>query len=485
MNPARLVFPGLRWGERGISEVWAEVSRALDLGVGGFVVFGGSVEAMRGLAARARDYAARPVLFAADLERGTAQQFEGATPLPPPAALGYSGGDSVAQAARITALEAREAGVGWVLAPVADIDVEASNPIVGTRSFGGDAKRVAGFVREWVTAAQAEGVHACAKHFPGHGRTSVDSHAELPVVNAQAADLEDDLLPFRAAIAAGVRTIMLAHVCYPALDPSGAPASLSKTIIDFLRDELGFKGAVVTDALMMGAIAASGRSEAEAVVEAVRAGCDALLYPNSVDDTCAALVRGLDSGDLDEARVAQAVERVEAAAEAIAQPSDAPRAPVRESALRLAVSSLRMVTGSVPRLKPGDTVCIHVVDDDVAPPARAAAPGSTPPERGIFGQGLEARGIRVLAGDALDGPRELIAVFSEVRAWKGRAGLAPESLRAVADLLGRRPDAPLILFAHPRLAAQLPGAANVACAWCGDPLMQDAAAAYLVDGGSV
>ncbi len=227
MTPARLVFPVLRWGSRAPDEVWPDVRAALDLGVGGFVVFGGSMIAMKELVGRALEHAGRPVLFAADLERGAGQQLEGATPLPPPAALASLTDRGLLEAARMTAEEAASAGIGWVLAPMADLDVEPANPIVGTRSFGADPAAVAHVVRVWVRTAQDEGVHACAKHFPGHGRTTADSHAELPVVGATRGDLDADLTPFRAAIEAGVRTIMMAHVVYPHLDPSGAPASLS------------------------------------------------------------------------------------------------------------------------------------------------------------------------------------------------------------------------------------------------------------------
>jgi beta-glucosidase len=217
VNPARLVFPGLRWADRGLEEVWPEVRRQVDLGVGGFVVFGGSVSAMRDLVIRTRDYAGRALLFAADLERGAGQQLAEATPLPPAAALATLDDAALLTAARLTAQEAAAAGIGWVLGPVADLDVEPANPIVGTRSFGASATEVSDRVRTWILAAQGEGVLGCAKHFPGHGRTTVDSHADLPVVGEQLEVLEADLLPFKAAIAAGVGSIMLAHVSYPAL----------------------------------------------------------------------------------------------------------------------------------------------------------------------------------------------------------------------------------------------------------------------------
>ena len=129
-------------------------------------------------------------------------------------------------------------GINWVLAPVADLDVEPANPIVQTRSFGGDPERSPRPVGAWVSGCQAAGALASVKHFPGHGRTSTDSHDGLPVVAADSATLrETDLLPFRRAIAAGVGSVMTCHVAFPALDPSGVPATLSSPILHRLRDD--------------------------------------------------------------------------------------------------------------------------------------------------------------------------------------------------------------------------------------------------------
>ncbi|UCC48257.1 MAG: hypothetical protein JSV41_12430 [Gemmatimonadota bacterium] len=482
MTPARLVFPVLRWGSRAPDEVWPDVRAALDLGVGGFVVFGGSMIAMKELVGRALEHAGRPVLFAADLERGAGQQLEGATPLPPPAALASLTDRGLLEAARMTAQEAASAGIGWVLAPMADLDVEPANPIVGTRSFGADPAAVAHVVRVWVRTAQDEGVHACAKHFPGHGRTTADSHAELPVVGATRGDLDADLTPFRAAIEAGVRTIMMAHVVYPHLDPSGAPASLSPPIYRLLRDELGFNGVIASDALIMHAISAAGRSEAEAAVEAVRAGCDALLYPTSADEAVAALSAALDSGALERARVSEAVGRVERlATEARIELDDPVPEPSIAQALELAAASVLPVRGMLPRWWPGQSLRVHVIDDDVVSlPDWLSVPASPPRDRAELSRALERRAARVedpsYGGPAVD----LIAIFSEVRGWKGRAELAPETVSEALKIIEKAPEAAVVLFGHPRLADQLPSAATVVCAWCGDPLMQDAVAERLI-----
>jgi beta-glucosidase-like glycosyl hydrolase len=492
VNPARLVFPALRWGDRTPDEVWPEVRRALDLGVGGFVVFGGSVSRMRELVGRAREHASRPLLFAADLERGAGQQLEEATPLPPAAALAGLADTELLEAARITAQEAASAGIGWVLAPVADLDVEPANPIVGTRSFGASAAQVSDLVRAWVLAAQADGVVACVKHFPGHGRTTADSHAELPVVPAGRAELEDDLAPFRAAVEAGVRSVMMAHVGYPALDPSGRPASLSPAIVRLLREELGFQGLVATDALIMEAVTASGRSEPEAAVEAVLAGCDVVLYPRSPEATVAALEAALDSGSLQQRQVAEAVYRIVSATALADTLWDSPALGSSHArALELAVTSLCLLRGSLPEVRRGQRFRLYIVDDDVragddvVPRAPSfAAPGAVAPRGGGLAAALAARGASVVAASSPEHAIDLVAVFSEVKAWKGRSLLTRETVREVERVLEQAPDATVVVFGHRRLAEQLGGAANLLCAWCGDPLMQDAVAELLMAAAS-
>ncbi len=483
MNPARLVFPGLRWGDRGPDDVWLEVRQALDLGVGGFCVFGGSVTGMREIVARALDYAARPLLFASDLERGTGQQLREATPLPPVAALAGLGDTELLEAARITAQEAAAAGIAWVLAPVVDLDLEPSNPIVGTRSFGESPSQVSDLVRTWVISAQSEGVIACAKHFPGHGRTTVDSHAELPVVAATREELEVDLAPFRAAIAAGVGSVMLAHVSYPSLDPSGAPASLSPKIIAFLREGLGFDGLIATDALVMEAISAAGRSEAEAAVEAVHAGCDVVLYPRSPEDTVQALTEALDTEALDPQRVAEAGYRIVAAAAATRIDED-PLRPISSyaQALEMASTSVRLLRGSWPRCTAGEPVRVHVVDDDeIALPSFIGAPGHVLPDRGHLAESLRKREVNVAEASSPEAEADIVALFSEVKGWKGRSNLAEKSVTSVKEALAQAPAAAVVLFGHPRLADQLPFAGNLICAWCGDALMQDAVAERIVN----
>ncbi|MGH7658101.1 MAG: glycoside hydrolase family 3 N-terminal domain-containing protein, partial [Gemmatimonadales bacterium] len=206
MNPARLVLPALRWREDGgFAHEDGTIGEALDLGVGGFIVFGGTVASVAELTGELEKRAGRPLLLASDLERGAGQQIRGLAEIPPPRALATLGDPRIAyDAGLLTGSQAREVGLNWVLAPDADLDCEPANPIVQTRAFGDDPEVVARLVDNWVRGCQASGALACVKHYPGHGRTTVDSHAELPTVDAPASALSsEDRVPFNAGIRAG------------------------------------------------------------------------------------------------------------------------------------------------------------------------------------------------------------------------------------------------------------------------------------------
>ena len=476
MNPlARLVLPALRWHARtGFAHESARIEQALALGVGGYILFGGTADAARALMRDIRAAAPHPLLFGADLERGAAQQFDGLTPLPPPAALGFLGKpDLTARCGEITAREARSVGINWVYAPVADLDIEPDNPIIQTRSFGDDPAAVSAHVTAWIRAAEAAGVVSTAKHYPGHGRTKTDSHETLPVVNAPLSELEaTDLEPFAAAVAAGTRSVMTAHVAYPRWDPSGLPASLSAPILRYLRQQLSFDGVIVTDALIMAGVL-NGRGEAGAAVDAVAAGDDVLLYPEDP----AVVVKALDKaaaggGALERSRVDDALARVAHLAErANAAPTTPPDlAEDAAFADALADMSLHMLRGE--SLSLATPLSITIVDDDVGGPYRVGP-------RDLFQRRLAELGVAVRqagAGRAARGSR-IVLIYAEPLSWKGRAWLGRRSLAAL------RRDAPgaglIVLFGHPRLASQVPGDAPILCAWHGQPLMQYAAARWV------
>ena len=469
---ARLVFPALRWRSRGgFAHERAKIDAALSAGVGGFIVFGGTVEGVTALTHAVRAQAGRPLLIGADVERGPAQQVQGLTELPPAAALGWLGDlDATGACGVITGQEARSVGINWAFGPVCDLDLEPQNPIVQTRSFGSAPVRVGELAAVWVRALQEHGVQGCAKHYPGHGRTTQDSHATLPRVDASASDLQQvDGVPFEYAIRAGVGSVMSAFVAYPQWDSSGRAASFSSEILGYLRSTLNFSGIVVTDALIM-AGASAAQPVPAATVGAVAAGCDALLYPENFASVVASLEHAV-GGDLPATRADEALAHY---GTALAQWGDLPDQGAPDLTANasfadgLADRVVHLVRGDAPRIR--QPLVVSIVDDDVG------GPYAIPP-RDVFHRTLREAGVS-LGQRATGNGQRVVLVYSEPRSWKGRADLGPRSRAALRRLV---PGAQLVvLLGHPRLAAQIPGTAPILLCWHGQALMQRAGARWVI-----
>jgi beta-N-acetylhexosaminidase len=264
-------------------------------------------------------------LIALDEEGGdvTRLYYDVGSPSPGNAWLGRLDDERATEAVGgAIAAEVRAAGCNLNLAPCADVNANADNPVIGVRSFGAEPDLVARHTAAWVRGHQALGVAACVKHFPGHGDTDMDSHLSLPVVDLSPEQLAArDLVPFERAVAAGAWAVMTSHILLPQIDPD-EPATMSARVLDgMLRDELGFTGVVVSDALdMAGASAATGIPEA--AVRALIGGCDLLcIGPDNTDaqvgDIEAAITAAVDTGRLASGRLAAAASRVAALADRV------------------------------------------------------------------------------------------------------------------------------------------------------------------------
>ncbi len=260
-----------------------------------------------------------PLIFAADFERGLSMRLQGATTWPHAMAFGADGKVADAEAfGRIVALESRAIGVHWNFFPVADVNSNPDNPIINTRSFGEDPQQVSAMVAAYIRGSRAGGMLTTAKHFPGHGDTATDSHLALAIVPGDRQRLESvELPPFRDAIAAGVDSIMVAHVTVPALDSdANRVATTSPAVVtDLLKQQLGFHGLVVTDALDMRGLTRhyagpGGVDNGRAAVEAVKAGNDVVLHPGNVGAAFDALVAAVRSGEIPMARIDEAVRKI-------------------------------------------------------------------------------------------------------------------------------------------------------------------------------
>lgn len=254
-----------------------------------------------------------PVLISVDQEHGAVARIGApATLLPGAMALGASGSHEHArEAARIAGTELRALGIRQDHAPDADVNVDPANPVIGIRSFGADPDAVAGFVTAQIEGYRSAGIATAAKHFPGHGDTTDDSHTELPHIHHTREEWDRyDAPPFRAAIAAGVDSVMTAHIVVPALDPSGDPATLSHPILTgILREELGYDGVISTDSLAMRGVRTKYGDDRVAVL-ALKAGADQLLNPPRPDIAWHAVIEAVRNGELTEERIDASVLRV-------------------------------------------------------------------------------------------------------------------------------------------------------------------------------
>jgi beta-glucosidase len=481
-DAASLCIAAIRWDpSRGYGDARPHIDAALRMGVGGFSLFGGTPEAVRALTRDLQQRSKTPLLIGADMERGAGQQFEGSTGLPPAAAIAsLRDRDAVRRAARHTAREARTMGVNWNYAPVADLDVEPLNPVINTRAFGAQPSEVGDYVAEWIDACQSEGVLACAKHFPGHGRTIEDPHLTLPVVSTPHSVLmQDDLLPFKSAIDAGVGSIMTAHVAYTSLDPSGVPATLSREILTWvLRQRCEYENLIVGDSINMQGVL-QGLDEGEAAVRAVLAGCDLVLAPGDLQKTVQALEDAVADGRIERDRLRLSLRRRLKWAQWVSPPNDY-RRPSGTDVLwcaGLADRVLQVVRPLTRGIRAPIELCS--LDSD-------ARGGDMRAPRAPLMNTLRQLSIDARPSERSDGPSRgtvVIAAFGEPTQGRGSLEVAPDvrdnTMQLYADARAAGRDVVIVWFGHPRLAAAFGDEAPLVVAWSGDACMQAAVGRWL------
>ncbi len=500
---AQLVMPWIAGGYAAWDDpALVRAARWVDsLGVGGIIVSIGSPFEVAARANLLQALAAVPLLVASDLEGGTTIRLVGGTPFPTNMGVGATGREQDAwEMGRITALEGRAVGVHLTFSPVADVNNNPANPIINTRSFGEDPAAVGRMVAAAVRGTQEHGMLATAKHFPGHGDTGTDSHIALPVIGADWARLDSlELVPFRAAIAAGVAAVMSAHVAMPALTGGDArAATLSPGILGgVLRDSLGFGGLAVTDALDMGALV-SAYGPGEAAVLALEAGADLLLQPADPVAAVDAVARAVETGRVSEARLDRSVRRLLAIKERLGLfrqrlvPLDSIPAVVGTRA-NLAVAAdvaaravvlVRDSLGAVDSLRARPQPVSLVLYGDETSPTAGRTLGAE-----LRRLGREPTVVRLgpTSGPAsYDSARALLAaerpvvVAAAVRvsAWRGTLGL-PDSLAAFIEAASRARPTTLVSLGSPYLVLQAPGVQGYLLAWSAGPLTEAAAAAAL------
>ena len=467
---------------------------------------------------RLQEAARVPLLVSADLEAGVGMRFEDTTQWPWPMAVAATGDPGLAEReGRVVGEEARALGVNQVYAPVADVNSDPDNPTVNVRSFGDDPETVARFVAAFVRGVQSAGVIATAKHFPGHGDTRTDSHRSLPTLGASRDRLDAvELVPFRAAIAAGVRSVMTAHLAVPALDAAPAPArpegpaenvftqepgeiaagatvpaSLSAAATrDLLRKDLGFSGLVVTDAVDMGALV-DHYDAGESAVRALLAGADQIPKSPDLPAAIAAVRRAVESGRLPrgvlDAAVARVLEAKRWAGAPMPDPErifrfvDAPaHRALAEEIARRAITLVREEEGALPLPASARLAVVTVTDaperigGDLARELRrrlAAAPALY----SVDGRTSEAEAAAVVEG-AAGADAVLVALYVRPVAGRGRIGLPDPARAALQRVLAASPRAIAVAFGSPYALRDVPQAKTCLAAYGGETGAQVAAA---------
>lgn len=431
--------------------------------VGGLLLFNGRAATTPAVLADLQAQSPVPLLVMADLERGTGQQLR-PWPLVPHAAafdrLAADAAAAVREFGELTAATARRAGVHVVNAPVADVHSDPANPIIATRAFSGDPRRAGELAGAFVAGCTAGGCLAAAKHFPGHGDTREDSHDALPAVAASADLLRSrELVPFGAVVAAGAPLVMTAHVRYPALDSSLAPATLSHPILEgVLRGELGFSGAIVSDSLLMAGVRGQAAGEGELCLRAIGSGVDLLLDVERPAEAVAFLERAVADGRLCVTRLDQACSRVLALKRRAFDPAfgaeshhaaastDELREATRRLADRVAAAAIEVFDprGLLPLdpTRPLTAVLVNHYASHIDPPE--------PPLAAALRAGFPRCDFRRLRGDepaetwaaveasCLAAEQLLVAIVVKPAAWH-RFGLPPAADAWLRELCSRRP----------------------------------------------
>jgi beta-N-acetylhexosaminidase len=513
----------------------------VDNKVGGVILFRSQVWPTAVITNRWQGMAKLPLLISADLEMGPGMRLDDTIWWAPNMAVGATGDPNWARAqGEATALQALAVGINWLFAPSVDVNNNPDNPVINTRSFGEDPKAVAEFTKAFIEGAQAAGAMACAKHFPGHGDTATDSHIGLPVVDVDKDRLEKlELVPFRAAIAAGVGSVMSAHIALPQIETESAapvrplgereaaaaeflsqteagsgrvtlPATLSpKILTGLLREELKFNGVIVTDAMSMAGISAR-YTPAEAAVKAIKAGADVIEKSPDLDASIAGVKEAVAKGEISEARIDASVGRVLRAKAALGLPArrtvdfdEVDRVvsdpKFNETAQRIADHSITLARDEQKLLplnfeKGGATAAagrsgrvfnLTFTDEEDRAGVKTFVEELRRRSAQVVDHMLDARSTEsdvagVLA--KLDADKFDAVIFSvavRARSGKGSVALPPAGKRLADELIRRKLPLVVVSFGTPYLLAAMPESPSYLLAYSSFPVSQRAAAKAL------
>jgi beta-N-acetylhexosaminidase len=514
------------------SDEFKELRRQVEQNkIGGLILFRGPVYESVHLVNRMQRFARVPLLVSADLEAGAGMRFDHTINFPWNMAVGATGDAELARRqGEVTAREARALGVRQVFAPVVDVNNNAQNPVINVRSYGEDPHAVARMAAAFVEGLQCGGVVATAKHFPGHGDTAVDSHRGLPVIDLPRARLDSvELVPFRAAVAAGVGSVMVAHIGLPQLDATrvaplkrpenfrpgyadsevlveGAtlPATLSQAVTTgLLRRELGFDGMIVTDALDMSGLTIYFEP-GEAAVRSLLAGADVLLKPPDADAAIRGVREAVGAGRLTERRIEESARRVLAAKfdlglvrqrlapleeiDTVVSSAEAQRLAqqIADRAFTVVRDDARLVPAPPPVSADARLFVLAVTNGEdrlfVAQPfAATLARAGRRVEVAVLDERSSEKEVEKALERARGAALVVAALYGRVRTGQANSGALPEPGRRALDKLVER-GGPLVAvsFGNPYLLQSFPKLKTYAVAYGDMPSLQRAAARALL-----
>lgn len=454
---------------------------------GGVILFEGEIESSSKLIDELQKTSEIPLFVCSDLERGAGQHFRGATYFPSNMAIGATGElDHAFRAGKITAQEAKEIGINAIFAPIVDVNNNPQNPIINIRSYGGNPRMVGDMAEAFIRGCQAEGVMATAKHFPGHGDTSDDSHMKLPVIKKTVKELEKtELYPFKRAVKSDVGAIMSAHIAVPSLDESMTPATLSKRIMtDLLRVKLGFEGIVFTDALIMDGVKKEYlKSQA---VKAVLAGCDILLMPPSPVDAFNQVKKAFEEKIIPFEVIESSYNRI-LKKKSIFCSLDYKRNLNRINSTKnksfaklLAQDSVTKVRGSakLPVNYSGKDIINILIDQDDKPGIWKNYSLKLKEKYNVstflIGSEVSDENIENIDKNLKDDALIIISFFSQIKECKDNIYPGKNVLKWLREIIANKKDTIVITFSNPYLINKIPGIKNYYCTYSDSPESQDA-----------
>jgi len=443
-------------------------------GIGGFILFGGQRDIVPAFIDEIQSLSEIPLFIASDIERGVGQQITGMTHFPCNMAVASAikinnKEDVLMLEDMIIAIsgEAKESGINMPLIPVLDVNKNPDNPIICTRAFSDDPDTVAWFGSKFINILEREGHISCAKHFPGHGDTSVDSHISLPVISKSINKIYDsDLIPFKKAINEKVSAVMIGHLSIQAID--SLPSSLSaKTINGLLRKELGFEGLILTDALNMKALKDIGNIPAKCL----SAGANVILHPENVEETVCEIQRAIEAGVLDEKIIDSSIDCIINTKLKLGHSTKPTVDLIHNDNLskKIIDKSIALVKSSheVLPIKNLDDSCLIITGD-------------------IDFSGISAlrsffKNVTNISDDSAKLQKiAIFAIFTSVSAWKGSSGLDELEINRIREFVKKADKSIIISFGSPYVLSHFSDADVLIAAYDKSEYYQHAVTALLM-----